>query len=69
MLLQLTYRGSEEESQDLLAYYSEASGDMHVVFTNIMCSEPDIDSHRFMDVILEAQAQGGCGGLGTQEME
>ncbi|MEW5298331.1 MAG: hypothetical protein WDW36_001469 [Sanguina aurantia] len=54
----LEYRGSAEETQDLVACYREASGDMQTVFTQMMCSEPDTDSHRFMDTIRQAQEQG-----------
>ncbi|MEW5309022.1 MAG: hypothetical protein WDW38_000935 [Sanguina aurantia] len=53
----LEYRGSAEETQDLVACYREASGDMQTVFTQMMCSEPDTDSHRFMDTIRQAQEQ------------
>jgi len=48
------YRGSDEERADLLRHYSEFKGDMGKVFEWLMCSDPDLDSHRFMDAIQAA---------------
>lgn len=45
------YKGSDEEYQDLLKYYSQFKGNMEQVFMWVMLSNPDIDSHRFMDIL------------------
>ncbi|KAI8465272.1 MAG: hypothetical protein J3K34DRAFT_461492 [Monoraphidium minutum] len=47
----LKYRGSGEERADLLRHYGEAGGDMRAVFESVMLSRPELDSHRFMDLI------------------
>eukprot|EP00983_Pelagomonas_calceolata_P113080 1159950-Pelagomonas_calceolata.AAC.8 len=69
------YRGSDEERADLLRHYSEFKGDMgkvgygacavQCVFEWLMCSDPDLDSHRFMDAIQAAIDAGMCFGLYT----
>ncbi|KAL2650411.1 hypothetical protein R1flu_018539 [Riccia fluitans] len=46
-----SYRGSEEETADLKAEYKRHKGNMELVFTYLMCSDPKLDSHRFMEVI------------------
>lgn len=48
------YRGSEEEAKDLKDNYVKFEGNMEKVFAWQMCSEPEIDSHRFVDVIEAA---------------
>ncbi|KAK9807901.1 hypothetical protein WJX72_012474 [[Myrmecia] bisecta] len=48
------YRGSEEETRNLLEYYQQFSGDMEQVFAFLICSDPDRDSHRFLDTINAA---------------
>lgn len=49
-----SYRGSEEESNDLLAHYTKFRGNMNKVFSWQMCSYPELDSHRFSDILQEA---------------
>ncbi|PNW78621.1 hypothetical protein CHLRE_09g389550v5 [Chlamydomonas reinhardtii] len=48
------YQGGEEERSDLLRYYTQFRGRMSDVFDHLMCSDPDVDSHRLMDVINAA---------------
>lgn len=48
------YRGSDEERTDLLRHYTQFDGDMEELFRNQLCSEPELDSHRFVDMIEEA---------------
>ncbi|KAG2453065.1 hypothetical protein HYH02_002398 [Chlamydomonas schloesseri] len=48
------YQGGEEERSDLLRYYSQFRGRMSDVFDHLMCSDPDLDSHRLMDIINAA---------------
>lgn len=45
------YRGSKEETEDLIKYYTQFSGDMDKVFAWLCCSRPNLDSHRFMETI------------------
>lgn len=52
------YRGSEEERQDLFRYYRDFQGRMSKVFAWLMCSRPELDSHRYRDWI-EAEAERG----------
>ncbi|PNH00654.1 Chaperone protein dnaJ 6, partial [Tetrabaena socialis] len=52
------YHGSAEERSDLLRYYSQFTGRMAEVFRHLMCSEPETDSHRLMDILEEAIAAG-----------
>lgn len=52
--LQARYQGGEEERSDLLRYYTQFRGRMSDVFDHLMCSDPDVDSHRLMDVINAA---------------
>jgi DnaJ family protein C protein 9 len=58
-VLQDKYRGSEEEASDLLETYSSMQGKMKKVFDRVICSDEQLDSHRFMDMIEEAIEQGG----------
>lgn len=51
------YRGSEEETADLLQLYNRFRGDMDQVLEWQICSEPKRDSHRFMDAIESAIAE------------
>ncbi|KAJ9513612.1 hypothetical protein QJQ45_006080 [Haematococcus lacustris] len=51
-----SYRGSPEERADLLKLYVEHEGKMTKVFDWTLCSEPDLDSHRFKDIIQAAIA-------------
>ena len=48
------YRGSDEESRDLLSLYCRFRGDMKKVFDWMICSRTDLDSHRFRDIIQDA---------------
>jgi uncharacterized protein YfcZ (UPF0381/DUF406 family) len=48
------YRGSEEEKCDLLRHFKDRGGDMKIVFEFVMCSDPDLDSHRFRDAVDSA---------------
>ncbi|XP_002975290.2 chaperone protein dnaJ 6 [Selaginella moellendorffii] len=52
------YRGSDTEKKDLKELYTKCKGNMNLVFGMLMCSEPKLDSHRFMEVIDEAIASG-----------
>eukprot|EP00884_Botryococcus_braunii_P011666 jgi/Botrbrau1/204/Bobra.0022s0184.1 len=52
------FRGSEAEAAELLQYYTEFHGNMDKVFEWLMCSEPKLDSHRFMDIVEEAIKEG-----------
>jgi DnaJ family protein C protein 9 len=54
----LKYRGSEEERAEVLRYYARYRGNMGLVFMSVMCSDPDRDSHRFMDIVDAAVAAG-----------
>lgn len=47
----VSYRGSDEERAELLQYYMRFEGNMDKVFQWVMLSEPETDSHRFMDII------------------
>jgi DnaJ family protein C protein 9 len=58
--VQVTYRGSAEERADLLQLYQQHSGGMARVFDWLMLSRPELDSHRFRDIIEAAIAAGVC---------
>ncbi|KAI5072391.1 hypothetical protein GOP47_0012497 [Adiantum capillus-veneris] len=53
-----SYQGSESETQDLKNLYTKCKGNMDIVFDRLMCSDPQQDSHRFMDLINEAISAG-----------
>lgn len=53
-----SYQGSESEKQDLKDLYTRFKGNMDRVFDQLMCSDPQQDSHRFMDVINDALSAG-----------
>jgi DnaJ family protein C protein 9 len=53
-----SYRGSTDEKDELLGFYSKFKGDMNVVFEYLPCSDAALDSHRFMDLIDEAISGG-----------
>lgn len=55
---QREYRGSDEEKKDLLRHYEQLQGNMARVFDMVMVSRPELDSHRFMDII-DAAIQAG----------
>ncbi|KAG2437433.1 hypothetical protein HXX76_006085 [Chlamydomonas incerta] len=48
------YQGSDSERSDLLRYYTQFRGRMSTVFDHLMCSDPDLDSHRLMDILNSA---------------
>ena len=50
----------------MLNYYTQYKGNMPKVFDWVMCSDPQLDSHRFMDIIVAAIEQGAawCTGAG-----
>eukprot|EP00775_Hariotina_reticulata_P010771 gene10771-10927_t len=54
----VTYRGSDEERRDLLQFYLRFKGDMAKVFNYLMLSRPELDSHRFRNVLEAAIAAG-----------
>jgi DnaJ family protein C protein 9 len=54
----VSYRGSTEERSDLLRFYTEFGGNMSRVFDWLMLSRPEMDSHRFRDIIEAAIAAG-----------
>jgi DnaJ family protein C protein 9 len=56
--VQRTYRGSPEEAGHLKKYYEKLKGDMEMVFMFVILSDPEIDSHRFMDIVQAAVASG-----------
>ena len=45
------YRASTEERRDLLQYYVQFEGAMPMLFNYLSLSDPELDSHRFMDVL------------------
>jgi DnaJ homolog subfamily C member 9 len=45
------YRGSKEEEKEMLELYTRFKGNLKTVFDYLPCSDPDLDSHRFMDTI------------------
>ncbi|MCO5556415.1 hypothetical protein L7F22_009964 [Adiantum nelumboides] len=53
-----SYQGSETERQDLKDLYTKCKGNMDRVFDRLMCSDPQQDSHRFMDIINDAVSAG-----------
>ena len=53
-----SYRGSEEETADVLAAHAKFEGDMRKVFMWVMCSDEAADSHRFADAVDAAVAAG-----------
>ena len=52
------YRGSSEEHAELLQTYTRCNGNMRMLFEYMPCSDPELDSHRFMDAIDAAIAEG-----------
>jgi DnaJ family protein C protein 9 len=57
--LQDSYRGSDEEKADVFKHYQKFKGNMEKVFEYVMCSDKDLDSHRFMDIVQAAAQEGG----------
>jgi DnaJ homolog subfamily C member 9 len=49
-----SFRGSEEERQELLELYQRMDGDMKKVMEWLPCSDVKLDSHRFLDAISAA---------------
>ena len=52
------YRHSDEEENSLLELYDRFRGDMKMVFSWQMCSDPELDSHRFRDIVNKAIEEG-----------
>lgn len=53
-----SYRGSDQEKEDLKELYTRCKGNMNSVFDQLMCSIPKQDSHRFLDIITDAISAG-----------
>lgn len=53
-----TYRGSDSEKKDLKDLYRKYNGNMDRLFCSMICSYPELDSHRFKDIIDEAVNRG-----------
>lgn len=53
-----TYKHSEEERQDVLTTYRSVNGDLDMVFTRVMLSNPLEDEDRFRGIINDAIAAG-----------
>ncbi|KAK4766987.1 hypothetical protein SAY86_014738 [Trapa natans] len=52
------YRGSDSEKNDLIDLYKKCKGNMNRLFCSMICSDPKLDSHRFMAMIDEEIAAG-----------
>ncbi|KAK9986712.1 hypothetical protein SO802_031663 [Lithocarpus litseifolius] len=52
------YRGSDSEKKDLIDLYKMHKGNMNRLFCSMLCSEPQLDSHRFKDILDETIAAG-----------
>ena len=52
------FRGSDEERRDVLDTYRRFRGNMPRLFEHVLCSEEDVDAHRFMDMIEEGIKDG-----------
>nr|XP_023896390.1 chaperone protein dnaJ 6-like [Quercus suber]POE56009.1 chaperone protein dnaj 6 [Quercus suber] len=52
------YRGSDSEKKDLIDLYKEHKGNMNRLFCSMLCSEPQLDSHRFKGILDETIAAG-----------
>ncbi|KAF3976815.1 hypothetical protein ACB098_09G125000 [Castanea mollissima] len=52
------YRGSDSEKKDLIDLYMKHKGNMNRLFCSMLCSEPQLDSHRFKDILDETIAAG-----------
>ncbi|KAG0449059.1 hypothetical protein HPP92_027547 [Vanilla planifolia] len=53
-----SYRGSDLEKKDLKDLYREYKGKMDRLFCSMICSYPELDSHRFKDIIDDAITEG-----------
>jgi DnaJ homolog subfamily C member 9 len=53
-----SFRGSTSEASELLELYERFDGNMKSVVEYLPCSNPDLDSHRFMDSIDAAIKEG-----------
>ncbi|KAJ0596757.1 putative chaperone protein AtJ6 [Helianthus annuus] len=53
-----SYRGSETEKTDLIDLYKKYKGHMNRLFCSMLCSDPKLDSHRFMDILDDAISSG-----------
>ncbi|OAE24278.1 hypothetical protein AXG93_1052s1010 [Marchantia polymorpha subsp. ruderalis] len=61
------YRGSKDEIADLKNEYTHHKGNMELVFTYLMCSDPKLDSHRFMEIIDSAISDDLTGSIPTYD--
>lgn len=52
------YRGSDSEKKDLIDLYKKCKGNMNRLFCSMLCSDPQLDSHRFKDILDETIAEG-----------
>lgn len=52
------YRGSDSEKKDLKDLYTKYNGNMERLFCSMICSYPELDSHRFKEIIDEAIHEG-----------
>ena len=57
------YKNSDEERADLLAAYEKGKGDMNVVYSRVMTSDPAEDDARFRGIINEAIEKGEVEGF------
>ena len=53
-----SFRGSAAETEELLELFTRHGGDIVKVFEYLPCSEPALDSHRFMDTVRTAISDG-----------
>ncbi|KAA8549727.1 hypothetical protein F0562_001255 [Nyssa sinensis] len=52
------YRGSDAEKNDLKDLYKKCKGNINRLFCSMLCSDPKLDSHRFIVILDEAIAAG-----------
>ncbi|KAJ1732260.1 hypothetical protein LPJ72_003515 [Coemansia sp. Benny D160-2] len=50
----LKYKGSEEETADLLAAYTRHDGDLDLIFADVMLADVELDEPRFIRAIEDA---------------
>ncbi len=53
-----TYKEGADERADILRYYEKFEGNMTKVFDWVMLSDPELDSHRYMDLVNAAIESG-----------
>lgn len=52
-----TYKGTDEEKQDLMRVYKESKGDMDKIMQSVLCATPE-DEERFRDALQSAIDEG-----------